>query len=177
MGNGYRALRKGRVSNAGQVYFLTFTTAGRRPLFVSWSLAADAARAMTQSSAWRDSTLLAWVLMPDHWHGLVRLGDGARLKDCMQRLKGASARYLRARHARLGKVWARGFHDHALRREEDMLAVARYLVLNPVRAGLVRSVGSYPFWDAAWLSGRPRTAGAAPDASSCRLPAVQKDRG
>ena len=42
-------------------------------------------------------------------------------------------------------------HDRALRRDEDLLAVARYIVANPLRAGLVRRVGDYPLWDAVWL--------------------------
>jgi hypothetical protein len=38
-----------------------------------------------------------------------------------------------------------------LRREEDVLSVARYIVVNPLRAGLVARVGDYPLWDAVWL--------------------------
>lgn len=49
-------------------------------------------------------------------------------------------------------LWAPGFHDHALRREESIVDAARYIVLNPVRAGLVRCAGDYPFWDAVWLN-------------------------
>ncbi len=48
-------------------------------------------------------------------------------------------------------VWQQGFHDHALRREEDAVHVARYIVANPLRAGLVGRIGDYPLWDAAWL--------------------------
>jgi hypothetical protein len=48
-------------------------------------------------------------------------------------------------------VWQRGYHDHAVRREEDIKSLARYVIANPVRAGLTHSVGSYPHWDAAWL--------------------------
>ena len=48
-------------------------------------------------------------------------------------------------------VWQRGYHDHAVRREEDIKSLARYVIANPVRAGLSYSVGSYPHWDAAWL--------------------------
>ena len=44
-----------------------------------------------------------------------------------------------------------GYHDHALRQEEDLRAVARYIIANPVRAGLVERIGDYPHWDAAWL--------------------------
>jgi hypothetical protein len=48
-------------------------------------------------------------------------------------------------------VWARAFHDRALRQDDDMLEVARYIICNPLRARLVRSVREYPFWDAVWL--------------------------
>lgn len=52
---------------------------------------------------------------------------------------------------RNGPVWQRTYHDHALRREEDLRAAARYVVANPLRAGLAEGIGDYPFWDAAWL--------------------------
>lgn len=48
-------------------------------------------------------------------------------------------------------VWSRAFHDHAVRREEDLDAMARYVIGNPVRAGLAADVMGYPYWDAAWL--------------------------
>jgi len=41
--------------------------------------------------------------------------------------------------------------DHALRSDEDLRAVARYVIANPVRAGLAQRVGGYPFWDAVWI--------------------------
>ncbi|MFB6261862.1 MAG: transposase, partial [Thiohalorhabdaceae bacterium] len=50
-------------------------------------------------------------------------------------------------------VWQPGFHDRAIRREEDLEAVARYVVANPLRAGLVDRIADYPHWDAAWLDG------------------------
>jgi REP element-mobilizing transposase RayT len=52
---------------------------------------------------------------------------------------------------RRGRIWQKGFHDHAIRKEEDLRAVARYVVANPVRAGLVQSVRDYPHWDARWI--------------------------
>ena len=48
-------------------------------------------------------------------------------------------------------VWQQGFHDRALRREDDLVKVARYVVANPLRAGLVRKYGDYPLWDAIWV--------------------------
>jgi putative transposase len=57
--------------------------------------------------------------------------------------------------ARSGSVWLPGFHDHALRAEEATADVVRYIIENPVRAGLVKEVGAYPYWNMIWegLSG------------------------
>jgi REP element-mobilizing transposase RayT len=70
----------------------------------------------------------------------------------MGRAKGSSARQINSLLGRSGApVWQRGFHDHALRGDEDVRAIARYIVANPLRAGLVRAIGDYPWWDAEWL--------------------------
>jgi putative transposase len=52
---------------------------------------------------------------------------------------------------RKGRIWQDGFHDHALRKEEAVIDAARYIVANPLRAGLVGSVKDYSHWDAIWL--------------------------
>ena len=52
---------------------------------------------------------------------------------------------------RKGRFWAPGFHDHALRREEDVKCTALYIVGNPLRAGLVERVADYRYWNADWL--------------------------
>ena len=145
------ALRRGRHSQAGQIYLITFTTANRNPHFRNWETASFMAGTMTSPDAWRRSQLLAWVLMPDHWHGLIQLGEQDNLSDCVRRLKGKTARELRRKHPYLGRIWEPGFHDRALRKEEDLRAMARYLAMNPVRAGLVERVGDYPYWDAVWV--------------------------
>ena len=44
----------------------------------------------------------------------------------------------------------RGFHDRAIRREEDLQTVARYVIENPIRAGLADTLEAYPFWGCAW---------------------------
>ena len=49
------------------------------------------------------------------------------------------------------RAWQPGFHDHAVRAEEDLASVARYIVANPLRAGLRGKIGDYPFWNAIWL--------------------------
>lgn len=89
--------------------------------------------------------------MPDHSHWLLQLGEAVDLPQVMNVAKGRSAVAVNRLLGRAGSVWQRGYHDHALRREEDMLAIARYVIANPLRAKLVEHVGEYPLWDAAWI--------------------------
>jgi putative transposase len=148
---GHAQLRRGRLSEAGRVYLITFVTADRQPMFVDWSAALAVVRASRSTRIWHRSNLLCWVLMPDHWHGLVELGDRDSVASVVNRLKCNTARAVNALRDRRGHVWAKGFHDHALRADEAVREASRYLIRNPVRAGLVERVGHYPFWDAIWL--------------------------
>jgi putative transposase len=95
---------------------------------------------------------LAYVVMPDHLHWLFELEKGNQLSLLVGSVKRHSAREIsRLLNVTGGVLWQRGFHDHALRSEESLVAVARYIVANPLRAGLVVRVGDYPLWDACWL--------------------------
>mgnify|MGYP001613867795 CR=1 FL=1 len=42
-------------------------------------------------------------------------------------------------------LWQKGYHEHIVRDDESALAIARYIVANPVRAGLVVEPRDYPF--------------------------------
>lgn len=150
-GPGYLALRRGRRSLAGHVYLVTAHTLARKPLFADFDLARRTARALSAPACWRGSRLLCWTLMPDHWHAIVELGRDESLGELMRRIKGASATEVNRYRCAIGSVWASGYHDHALRYEEDLVGVARYVVANPVRAGLVSRASDYAFWDAVWL--------------------------
>src|SRR5690606_22779756 len=96
----------------------------------------------------RDSGMIAWVLMPDHAHWLLQLGSGAGLSELVGTLKSASSRAVSRAGGPSGRLWAPGFHDRALRDDQSLIAVARYIVANPLRAGLVERIGDYPFWNA-----------------------------
>ena len=59
--------------------------------------------------------------------------------------------YINERLSRKGKVWDKAYHDHALRKDEDVKRVARYIVANPLRKRLVDKIVDYPLWDAVWI--------------------------
>lgn len=143
-------LRIGRFSEHERIYLLTSTVHERQPVFADVSLGRllVAELRSAQDDALVES--LAWVVMPDHLHWLLVLQRGS-VSELMRRVKGRSARRINQLNGRSGKLWQDGFHDRALRREEDILSAARYIVANPLRAGLVARVGDYPLWDAVWV--------------------------
>ena len=148
---GQRALRRGRFSQAGQLYLLTMVTRDRLPVFRDYMLARRLVRCLFAGDLLSDCDCQAWVLMPDHFHGLIQLADGMALSSWVRLFKGRSARHINAMAGCRGAFWQPGFHDHALRSDEDIKKVARYIIANPLRAGLVERIGDYPHWDCAWL--------------------------
>ena len=145
---GSKVLRKGRISMENQVYFITFKTKDRQPIFNNFENGKACCRHISDSKAWPSASLLCWVLMPDHFHGLVQLNSQEPLEMAIQRFKAHLTRSFNLHFQTSQTLWQPGFHDYALRKESDLLGVARYIVMNPVRAKLCGRLGDYPFWNA-----------------------------
>jgi len=147
-----RNLRQGRVSLSNQIYLVTAVTAERKAIFSEFIAGRALVNELLVSETRGRATTLAYVVMPDHLHWLLSLGAGNTLTDVVGNVKRYSATAINKILDRAAlPLWQRGFHDHALRHEEDIQHIARYIVANPLRAGLVRRVGDYPLWDAIWL--------------------------
>jgi REP element-mobilizing transposase RayT len=142
--------RTGRFSEHGRIYLITAVTKDRASFWSDWKIGALIARQLEQIDRDAVAATLAWVVMPDHFHWLIQLKDHP-LSQVVARVKSAGNHLVNKALARSGSIWQRGYHDRAIRREEDLKAVARYIVLNPVRAGLVKRVGDYPLWNAIWI--------------------------
>ncbi|MBD8575986.1 transposase [Pseudomonas syringae] len=143
-------LRKGRYSEPGRIYLLTGVVHERRPLFADFWLGRLVVMQLRQAEQAGFARSLAWVVMPDHFHWLVELKAGS-LGALMRRGKAGSSRAIVATGRARPRIWQKGFHDSALRHEEHLQNAARYIVANPLRAGLVQRIGDYPLWDAVWL--------------------------
>jgi len=148
--NGH-ALRTGRFSESGRIYLVTTVTHRRTRLFADFDLARAAVQQLRCSDHSGRGRTLAFVLMPDHLHWLVELVEGDLSRVAGQFKASAAAAVNREMGTATVRRWQRGFHDRALRREDDLVDLARYVVANPIRAGLVTRVGEYPHWDAVWL--------------------------
>lgn len=143
-------LRQGRHSETGQIYLITAVTDMRVRVFDDFWYSHSLINELRVADALGWSTTWAFVVMPDHLLWLVGLGS-SELSRLVLRVKLRSAIAINQARGQAGRLWQKGFHDHALRKEENLQTVARYVVANPVRAGLVKSVREYPHWDARWL--------------------------
>ena len=144
-------LRRGRHSAPNQTYHVTIVTAGRACHFADFVAARVVVAEMRRLQDRRFINSFAWVLMPDHLHWLFQLGESQDLATVIKTFKARSARAIARTLGKRGTQWQRAYYDHAVRRDEDLVGIARYIVANPLRAGLVKSLGDYPFWDAIWL--------------------------
>ena len=109
-------------------------------------------RALIRTDSVSFATTLAFVVMPDNLHCLMRLRGKKDLSVCVGNMKSISARLLNKSLNREGQIWQRGFFDCAIRRECDLVSLSRYIVANPLRAGLVKHIGDYALWDAIWMA-------------------------
>ena len=98
----------------------------------------------------------AYCLMTNHFHLLVTTRD-PNVSDGMQYLNGRYCQWFNWRHGYEGHVVERRFWSDLVKTEKQVLAVARYVVLNPVRAGLCRSASQWK-----WSSYRAMAAVARP---------------
>jgi putative transposase len=125
-------------------YFLTFCTDQRHPLFIDDAAVDVVLRQILRAAEDEQFAVIAYCFMPDHVHLLVE----ARSESCdglrfIKRAKQFSGFYYTKefRH----RLWQRYGFERVLRDEDDALSVARYLVENPVRAGLVASPADYKY--------------------------------
>jgi REP element-mobilizing transposase RayT len=96
--------------------------------------------------------LLAWVIMPNHVHVLVKIGQ-APLARLIQSWKGFSSREANKLLQREGCFWEREYWDTYMRDETQASKARRYIEQNPVKAKLVIEAAAWP-----WSSARLRDA-------------------
>jgi len=96
---------------------------------------------LSKARGWR---CLAYCLMPNHYHVVLRTSD-ADLSAGMHWLNGCYAQWFNGRHGYEGHVFDRRFHSTLVQSDVHLLELLRYVVLNPVRAGLCSHPGEWPW--------------------------------
>ena len=124
-------------------YFLTICTNQREALFLDHALADLVVAQFRRTSGEMAFAVLAYCVMPDHLHLLVHgRHQTSDFRRFVKRLKQSTGQ--RYSHRAKRPLWQEGYYDRVLRPEEAEAMVARYVIENPVRAGLVDRVFDYP---------------------------------
>jgi REP element-mobilizing transposase RayT len=131
-----------RWSASGVRYFVTMCTAARKTGLDAPSVRARILQTVKASDGGGDTESWAFTVMPNHLHWLFRLGGRLELGQVVGRLKAQTFAAL----ADAGLGWQRDFFEHRLRAREGTRAYARYIFMNPFRAGLLAREASWPGW-------------------------------
>lgn len=94
-----------------------------------------------------DHTCYAWALLSNHFHLLIKTGDNT-LSSLMRRLLTSHAVYFNRRHKRFGHLFQNRFKSILCQEDTYFLQLIRYIHLNPIRVGSVKSLktlNKYPY--------------------------------
>ncbi len=147
-----------RIEFPGAIYHVTARGNAREAIFhedADRELFLDALGEVVARFGW---LCHAYCLMDNHYHLLIETPKG-NLSLGMRQLNGVYTQRFNRRHARVGHLLQGRFKAIVVERETYLLELARYIVLNPVRAKIVKHLDRYPW------SSYPATVGAAPASS------------
>lgn len=89
--------------------------------------------------------ILAWCLMPNHFHVVLWPYEDGDLGRWMHWLLTTHVQYHRQRHGTTGRIWQGRFKAPPVQRDDHLLTVMRYVERNPLRAGLVDRAQDWPW--------------------------------
>jgi putative transposase len=125
-------------------YFITACTLDRRKAFTTQEFCGECELELFACGHEFGFTSIAYCFMPDHIHILVEATrEDSSLPKYVAMWKQRTGFAWSERSG--SKLWQKGYWERVLRSEDDVLGIARYVVENPVRAGLVSGVKDYPF--------------------------------
>ena len=124
-------------------YFVTICTCENRLILTDGWPYAEIVAILSQSSGKLGFDVLAYTFMPDHFHLLVEGREGSDLREFVRLFKSRSSYLYKTLYGT--SLWQSSYFDRVLRKDEDSLRVAEYIITNPVRRGLVRDALKYPY--------------------------------
>jgi len=98
----------------------------------------------------------AYCLMDNHYHIAIETAE-ANLSKGMRQLNGVYTQYFNRRHDRVGHVFQGRYKAILIDKEAYLLELARYVVLNPIRARMVKNINSWPWSSYLSMTGKDTT--------------------
>jgi REP element-mobilizing transposase RayT len=124
---------------------ITICTKGKREVFSAKAHAEILIDELLKTVNDLKFKILCYCLMPDHIHIVISPGSsGQSLSKFLNIFKGRTAAIFRTKFS-VSDLWQRSGFDHAIRAEEDLKAIIKYILNNPVRKGITETAESYHY--------------------------------
>jgi putative transposase len=125
-------------------YFVTICTDKRRMSFTDRVAATWMTSQISHTFEAERFAVIAFCVMPDHVHLLLEgLTEDADLRAVMHNWKLRTAFTWKQRTGQ--RLWQEGYYDYVLRDEDSVPGIVKYIISNPIRAGLINDVTKYPY--------------------------------
>lgn len=136
--------RPDRCFVPGGYYHLTARGNNGRPIFLDDEDRSTFVRLLGRIAVRFALDVHAWCLMTNHYHLVVATRTG-EISPAMQYLNGEYARAFNERHGRTGHLFRARFRASEIAEDEHLERACLYVVLNPVRAGVVSRPQHWPW--------------------------------
>jgi REP element-mobilizing transposase RayT len=133
-----------RLEFHGALYHVTSRGDGQEDIYLDNEDRATSVAVLEEVVKRFNWTVHAYCLMSNHYHLLVETPDG-NLAQGMRQFNGIYTQRFNRRHRRVGHVFQGRYKAIIVQKDSYLLELARYIVLNPVRAGMVRSAKDWPW--------------------------------
>ena len=133
-----------RIEFRGALYHVTSRGDGRDDIYLSDKDRVQYLDVLAQACDRFNWVLHAYCLMTNHYHLLVETPDG-NLSQGMRQLNGVYTQHFNRQHGRVGHVYQGRYQAIIVQKDTYLLELARYIVLNPVRAGMVKAAKDWPW--------------------------------
>ena len=143
-----------RLEFEGALYHITARGDRREPIFEDDADRQLLMRILGQGMERFDASILAYCLMGNHYHLMIET-PAANMSAGMRHLNGCYTQWFNWQHNHVGHIFQGRFKSILVDRDAYLLELCRYIVLNPVRAGMVDHVAAY------WWSSYCATSGVA----------------
>ena len=133
-----------RIEYAGALYHVTSRGDGQKDIYLDDKDRRDFLSILGQVCERYNWVVHAYCLMSNHYHLLIETPDG-NLSQGMRQLNGVYTQQFNRNHERVGHVFQGRFKGIIVQKDSYLLELSRYIVLNPVRAGMVRAAKDWPW--------------------------------
>ena len=133
-----------RIEFAGALYHVTSRGDGQKDIYLDDQDRRDFLSVLGSVCKRFNWTVHAYCLMSNHYHLLIETPDG-NLSQGMRQLNGVYTQHFNRTHDRVGHVFQGRYKAIIVQKGRYLLELSRYIVLNPVRARMVRSVKDWPW--------------------------------